>query len=113
MEKKEIKVYTNFNGIEKNETFLAIKDEFVIKYTDLENNKMVIDTSNDIIRKENQDYLIEIYLQDNIIDITIKKFRRKINKGIKTLLIEKKKKSYLIRYQLLDEKEINEYYVNF
>ena len=113
MEKKEIKVYTNFNGIEKNETFLAIKDEFVIKYTDLENNKMVIDTSNDIIRKENQDYLIEIYLQDNIIDITIKKFRRKINKGIKTLLIEKRKKAYLIRYQLLDEKEINEYYVNF
>ena len=113
MEKKQIKVFTNFNGITQNNEFLAIKDEFVIKYIDLENNKMVIDMLNDTIERENKDYLFYINLSNSLIEITIKKLRMKMKKKIELLLIEKKKKSYLVRYRLIDEDEVNEYYVNF
>ena len=113
MERKQVKIYTNFNGIEQNEVFLAIKNDFVIKYIDLDNNKMVIDVLNNIIKRENSDYLMELFFENNIIEITIKKMQIKLKKEIKTLLIKKNKSEYLVRYQLIDEKEINEYYVNF
>lgn len=113
MEKVTIKVYSNLNNIEENNDFLAIKDDNVIKYTDLENNKMIIDTKNNIIERENNDYLFKIKLNDNKIEITVKKLNRILEKDIETMLISLTKKRYLVRYLLLDEKIINEYYVNF
>ena len=113
MEKKEIKVYTKLDNIETNNIFLAIKNEKVIKYNDLDNNKMIIDYENDIIRRENHDYIIAINLKTNCIDIYIKKQRFLIKKEIKTLLIKKTNKVFMTRYKLIDENIINEYYVNF
>ncbi len=113
MEKVTIKVYSKMNNIEENNEFLAIKDDNVIKYTDLENNKMIIDTKNNIIERENDDYLFRINLNDNIIEITVKKMNKVFNKNINTLLVSLTKKKYLIRYLLVDEEIINEYYVNF
>jgi len=113
MEKIEIKVYSKLNNIEENNEFLAIKDNNVIKYNDLENNKMIIDTKNNIIERENSDYLFKIKLNDNEIEITMRKLNKKFIKKIKTLSISLTKKRYLVRYFLEDENIINEYYVNF
>ena len=113
MEKVSIKVYSNLNNIEENNEFLAIKDENVIKYTDLENNKMIIDMKNNIIEKENNDYLFKIMLNDNVIEIKMKKLDKVFLKEIKTLLISLTGKRYLVRYQLSDDNIINEYYVIF
>ena len=113
MEKVSIKVYSNLNNIEENNEFLAIKDENVIKYTDLENNKMIIDIKNNVIERENNDYLFKIKLNENVIEIMMKKLNKVFLKEINTLLISLTGKRYLVRYQLSDDNIINEYYVNF
>lgn len=113
MEKVSIKVYSNLNNIEENNEFLAIKDENVIKYTDLENNKMIIDMKNNVIERENNDYLFKIKLNENVIEIMMKKLNKVFLKEINTLLISLTGKRYLVRYQLSDDNIINEYYVNF
>ena len=113
MKKKEIKVLTIFNNIQKDYVYMAIIDDFVIKYIDLDNNKMIIDVLNDVIRRENSDYIIHILLRDNIIKIYVKKIKVTYEKVIQTLIIKKDKNSYLVRYFLTDEKELCEYFVNF
>lgn len=113
MKETKILVYSKLNDIEENNEFLAIKDKNVIKYIDLEDNKMTIDMNNNIITRENIDYLFNILLNDNKIVITIKKLNKILEKDIKTMLINKTSKSYLVRYLLKDENIINEYYVKF
>ncbi len=113
MAKIKINVYTKMNKIEKNDEFLAIKDEDVIKYIDFENNKMIINMSKDAIIRENSDHIFILDFVNNNINVFVKKLKKSFDKSIKTLLVEKTKKRYLVRYLLEDENEINEYYVNF
>lgn len=113
MKKTKITVYSKLNNIEENNEFLAIKDTKVIKYIDLEDNKMIIDMENNIITRENIDYLFNIELNNNKIIIKMKKLNKLLEKDIKTLVISKSNKSYLVRYLLNDENIINEYYVKF
>ncbi len=113
MKKTEIIVFTKLNNVSENNKFLAIKDDNVIKYFDLENNKMVIDTKNNIIIRENKDYLFNLDFDNNVIIIKMKKHDKIFKKDIKTMVVSLKKKEYLVRYMLTDEKIINEYYVKF
>ena len=113
MKETKIKVFTKLNNISENNVFLAIMDENIIKYIDLENNKMVIDTINNIIVRENIDYVFNLDFNKNKIVITMKKQNKTFEKEIKTLIITKKKKEYLVRYLLPDENLINEYCVKF
>ena len=113
MEKVLIKVYSKLNNIEENNEFLAIKDDNIIEYIDIENNKMIIDTKNNTIIRENNDYVFNMLFNKNVIEIEIKKFHKKIDKCIKTLSISLTKKYYSVKYLLTDEDIINEYYVKF
>ncbi len=113
MEEVKIKVYSNLNNIEENNEFLAIKNDSVIKYIDLENNTMIVDIKNNIIERENKDYLFKIKLNENKIEIEIKKLHKIMEKSIKTLLISNNKNKYLVRYLLEDENVVNEYFVKF
>ena len=113
MKRTKINVFTKLNNIEENNEFLAIKDDNIIKYIDLENNKMVIDMRNNIIIRENLDYLFNLDFNNNKITITMKKLKKSLEKDIKTLVITQSLSKYLVRYLLTDENIINEYYVNF
>lgn len=113
MERKKIKVYTKLDNNEEINEFLAIKNEDVIKYIDFSNNIMVVDMQNNIIKRENDDYIFTINFVQNDIDIIIKKLKKNYHKSIKVLLVDKTKKSYLVRYLLEDENILNEYCVNF
>ena len=111
MQKIKIKVYSKLNDIEENNEFLAIIDNNLIKYIDLENNKMNIDMENNTIIRENADYFFNIDFNNNKITITMKKLNKIFEKEINTMEISRTKKSYLVRYLLTDENIINEYYV--
>lgn len=113
MEKVLINVYSNLNNIEENNSFLAIKNDNLIEYIDLENNKMMIDIKNNIIIRENSDYIFKIMFNSNEIDIEIKKMHKIMKKSIKTLSVSLTKKYYSVKYLLTDENVINEYYVKF
>ena len=113
MKKTNINVYTKLNNIEENTEFLAIKDDKIIKYIDLEDNKMTIDMVNNIITRENIDYIFNLDFNNNKILITVKKLNKIIEKEIKTIKILKNAKKYLVRYLLKDDNIINEYYVKF
>ena len=113
MRKTKIKIYSNLNNIEENEEILAIKNENIIKYIDFSNNKMTIDIENNIIEKENADYLFILKFNDNIIEIHLKKLKKTFYKEIKTLTCNYSKSKFLVRYLLVDENIINEYYVKF
>ena len=113
MEKEKIRVYTKLGNIEENNEFLAIKDDNLIKYIDLENNNMIINMEDNIIIRENNDYLYNINFNSNEITITMKKLNKIFKKDIKTIVISKSLTKYLVRYVLIDENIINEYYVKF
>ena len=113
MKKTKIKVYSNLNNIEENNDFLAIKGKNVIKYIDIENNKMTIDVKNNIITRENIDYLFNLDFNNNKIIIKMKKLNKIFEKEIETLVISLSDSEYLIRYLLKDDNVINEYYVKF
>lgn len=113
MERKKINVYTKLDNIEENYEIVAIKKDNVIKYIDLSNNIMIIDIINDIIKRENNDYEFIIDFKSNTIEIILKRLKKSFVKSIKTICIEKTKKSYLVRYKIIDESIINEYYVKF
>ena len=113
MENIKIKVYSKLNEVEDNSEFNAIKKENVIKYIDLEKNKMMIDMENDLIIRDNIDYCFTLDFKNNFIDIGIKKIHKNVEKSIKTLTISKSSNKYLVRYLLTDENIINEYYVKF
>ena len=113
MKKTKIIVYTKLNNIEENNEFLAIKNDNIIKYIDLENNKMIIDMENNKITRENRDYLFNLDFGNNKIIIKLKKLNKEFEKIIKIITISKSNTSYLVRYLLIDENIINEYYVKF
>lgn len=113
MAKQKIKVYTNMdNNIESN-TFDAILVNNVIKYIDLVNNMFVIDCSNDILSKENNDTKIVINFKKNIISIFLKEYNKEFIKDIETMFINKEEKKYTVKYRLIDEDIINEYQIEF
>ena len=111
MKKTMVKVYSKLNNIEENNEFLAIVDDKLIKYIDLENNKMIIDKENNIITRENVDYLFNMDFNNNKITITMKKLNKEFIKDIKTIDITNTSKIYSVKYLLIDENIINEYYV--
>ena len=111
--KKKINVSIEQDKIKENYEIFAIKQDDVIKYIDPTNNKMIIDIGNDVITRENNDYLFVLRFKDQVINIKLKKLNKYFDKKIKTLLIDKSKKSYLVRYLLIDENVINEYYVKY
>ena len=111
MKKTMVKVYSKLNNIEENNEFLAIVDGKLIKYIDLENNKMIIDKENNIITRENVDYLFNMDFNNNKITITMKKLNKDFIKDIKTIDITNTSKIYSVKYLLIDENIINEYYV--
>lgn len=113
MEKISISLYTNLNNLEETNNFLAIKDEDVIKYIDLENNKIIVDMKNDIMTRENNDYYFTLDFNQNNIIIKLKLNNTQFDKEIETLFIEKKKNSYTVRYRLIDENIVNEYHLKF
>jgi len=113
MERKKIKVYTNLDKVEKSYNIMAIKNNDVIKYIDLENNVMIIDMANDVIKRENQDYIFNIDFKNSMITIKVKKFNKTFDKSIKVLIIDKNNRSYLVRYILTSEEIVNEYYIEF
>ena len=113
MKKIKIKIYSNLDNVEENNEIFAIKNENVIKYIDFSNNKMTIDIENNIIEKENNDYLFTLKFNDNIIEIFAKKLKKTFVKEIKTIICDRSKNKFLVRYLLVDENIINEYYVKF
>ena len=113
MEKINIQVYTNFNNLEETNALLAIKDNDVIKYIDLENNKVIVDMKNDIMIRENIDYHFTIDFNANNVIIKLKDHNKCFDKEIKTIWIKKNKNSYNIKYVLIDDDLINEYHIKF
>ena len=113
MKEIKIKVYSKLDNIEENNEFLAIKNDNVIKYIDFSNNKFTVNIEKNIIEKENTDYLFTLKFNDNIIEIYAKKLDKLFYKEIKTLMCSSSKKRYFVKYLLIDENIINEYYVNF
>lgn len=113
MGRREISVYTKLDKSEENYKIMAIIYKDVIKYIDLANNKMIIDMDSDIITRENMEYKFEIDLKNSNINIYAKKLKKEFSKKIETLLIDKNNKEYLIRYRLIDDDMINEYFVKF
>ena len=64
-------------------------------------------------KEKNIDYLFNIDFNKNKIDIKVKRLNKDFEKEIKTLVISRLDSSYLVRYLLVDENIINEYYVKF
>ena len=113
MTKLKINIYTELNNIKENEEYLAIKQDNVIKYIDFANNKMIIDINNNIINRENSDFIYQMDFNNNIINIQMKKVKKDFNKEIKTIILKKTNNSFLVRYQLIDENIINEFYIKY
>lgn len=113
MKKVKIRIYSFLNNIEENNEFLAIKNDNVIKYIDFCNNKIEIDLNNNVIKRENNDYLFTLKFNDNIIEIFAKKLKKTFYKDIKTIVCDSSKSKFLVRYLLIDENIVNEYYVKF
>ena len=113
MEKINIRLYTNFNNLEETNDLLAIKDNDVIKYIDLENNKVIVDMKKDIMIRENIDYHFTIDFNANNIIIKLKSLNKCFDKMIKTIWIKKSKNSYNVKYVLVDDDLINEYHIKF
>ena len=113
MEKINIRLYTNFNNLEETNDLLAIKDNDVIKYIDLENNKVIVDMENDIMIRENSDYHFTIDFNANNIIIKLKSLNKCFDKSIKTIWIKKSKNSYNVKYVLVDDALIKEYHIKF
>ena len=113
MEKINIHLYTNLDNLVKTDDLLAIKDNDVIKYNDLEDNKVIVDMANNVMIRENNDYYFTIDFNANNIIIKLKNYDKTFDKEIETLWIERKMKSYTVRYRLVDEDIINEYHIKF
>ena len=113
MKETKIIVYSKLNNIEDNNEFLAVRNDNLIKYIDLENNKMIIDIKNNVITRENIDYLFKIDKKKKKIVITMKKHDKVFEKEIKTIDISLSNSKYSVKYLLTDENIINEYYVKF
>lgn len=97
----------------KNDVFdtNAIIIDDTIKYVDNADTKVILNCKDDILIRENRDYLFNIDFNKNIIEVTIKKFNKMFSKDIETLLLKKDNKSFLVRYRLVDDDVINEYEV--
>lgn len=113
MNKINANIYTNLDGIEETQKILAIKDINVIKYIDLTNNKVTLYINDNKMIRENNDYIFEIDFNKNNIIIYMKKTNKQFNKEINTIFIKKNNNSYNVKYKLLDEDIINEYYIKY
>ena len=113
MSKIKINVYKDFNNIKENEEFFAIMQDNVIKYIDFADNKMIIDINNNYILRENGDFAYNIDFNKNIINIVAKKLKKEFNKNIKTILLKKTNNAFLVKYHLIDEDVINEFYIKY
>lgn len=113
MEKINIHLYTKLDNLEESTDLLAIKDNDVIKYNDLENNRIILDMKNNIMIRENSDYHFTLDFNANNIIIKLKSLNKFFDKKINTLWIESKKRSYSVKYCLVDENIINEYHIKF
>ena len=113
MKRCRVKVITNFDNIKEIHYFNAIKSDNVIKYIDFTKEKMLIDLDNNIFVRENDECRYIIDFKKNNIQIDVKSLKKMTNKGMKTLNIEKNKNSFLVKYQLIDENIINEYYIEY
>ena len=113
MNKVTVKIYTNLDQKEETYEMLAIKDNNIIKYNDFANNKMMIDLDNNVLTRENEDFCFTLDFLKNSIVIVLKKVNKVFNKEIKTLMIERKSNAYNVKYCLVDEGSINEYYIKF
>ena len=111
--KLKVNVYSDLNKIQESEQYFAIKNDNVIKYIDLTDNIMNIDMDNDIIKRENSDYIFTMDFKNNVININVKHIKKDFIKDIDTIKLEKTDKSYYIKYRLLDENIINEYYLKY
>ena len=111
--KLKIKIYSELDKKIENEEYLAIKNDNVIKYIDFANNKMIIDMDKSIIIRENNDYLFTLDFNNNKIIIYAKHLKKEFTKDIITMMNDKTSKSYLVRYKLLDEDIINEFYIKY
>ena len=83
MKRTQITIYTKFGQNEECNKIYAIKDDDVIKYIDLENNKMVVDMQNNSMNRENSDYMFNLDFNKEVISITIKKFKKTLEKNKK------------------------------
>lgn len=113
MKRCRVKVITNLDNIKEIHYFNAIKSDNVIKYIDFTKEKMLIDLDNNIFVRENDECRYIIDFKKNNIQIDVKSLKKMMNKGMKTLNIEKNKNSFLVKYQLIDENIINEYYIEY
>ena len=113
MEKINISLYTKLNNLEEINNFFAIKDKDVIKYIDLENNKIIVDMKNNIMTRENSDYHFTLDFNKNNIIINLKAHHKLFDKEIETITIKKQNNSYHIKYCLVDENIVNEYLLKF
>lgn len=109
MAKKKINVYTNMNNHMDNFSINAIIDNNVIKYIDSDYNKFVINLKNNILIKENKDFVIEIDFMNNLIKILMKEYKMEFEKEIRTLELSYHNNIYYVKYKLIDENIINEY----
>ena len=111
--KLKIKIYSELDNVIENEEYFAIKNDNVIKYIDLVNNKMNIDIENDLIIRENNDYLFNIDFRNDTISIFMKHLKKEFTKEIETIKLIKTKNSFEVKYNLIDENIINEFYVKY
>lgn len=109
----KVKVYSELGKNVENEEYLAIKNNNVIKYIDFADNKMIIDINNNYILRENGDFAYNIDFNKNIINIVAKKLKKEFNKNIKTILLKKTNNAFLVKYHLIDEDVINEFYIKY
>ena len=113
MTKKIVNVYTNMDDKIDNIVIDAIVENKVIKYLDREHNKIIVDCDNNILIKENNEYIIKIDFLKNIISVLLKDYNKEFVKEIKTLMINSDNNIYYVKYKLIDENLINEYKIEF
>ncbi len=111
--KLKIKIYSELDNLIENEEYFAIKNNNVIKYIDLANNKMSIDIENDLIIRENNDYIFNIDFKNKNINIFMKHLKKEFNKEIETIRLIKTNNSFEVKYRLIDEDIINNFYIKY
>lgn len=111
--KLKIKIYSELDNLVESEEYFAIKTDNVIKYIDLANNKMNIDLENNLIIRENSDFIFNIDFINNNINIFMKKIKKYFNKKINTLKLIKTNNSFEVKYKLIDENIINNFYIKY
>lgn len=113
MAKLKINVYTNMDNHKEESIFNAIIVNDVIKYIDSDNNKFSVLLEDNLLIKENDEYVIKIDFIKEIISIFMKEYNKEFFKDIKTLILKKEKNVFYVKYNLTDENVLNEYEIKF